>query len=494
MSFRSLLVASVLAVSSMLASSASAQFIRDSFTYQGNLSDSGAPADGLYDITFLVFEDENGGSPILNGTVTNTNVEVIDGLFSTEVEFAAFGSIFNTNTSRYLELRISESGQPGVTILEPRQKLVPATLANYALRAGFAQNSGTSLNGAYQNDNTILFQEAFGPLNLVATTAESPVINMRTNLGDDRVKIGFDDFAGDSFFELYGPDGFQFFTAERDASTGGGGFVAVPRNDSGASGIFLDGNYFGTQSPRIAMFGTAGTILLEPGQAGNGSVVLPSNAISSTEILNEVGAAEVASTTVVNLTDDGSTIDTINSVTINAPADGFVLVLANAEVEVDHINGSSSTATFGVSDSAGLFESNTDLEVRLPSTAATGQYDYPVSSHAIFQVSQGSNTFYFVGRDGTSGGATFTVFDRQLSAIYIPSSYGTLGINAAPNIPDGYSQSVPPMNAYDILAEQNAALQADNDRQQRELDEMRAMMEQIKREMQREQSQQRSRD
>ena len=299
--------------------------------------------------------------------------------------------------------------------------------------------------------------------------------------------MGFDDFGGDSFLELYGLEGNLFFAAERDTSVGGGGFVSVTRNDSGATGIFLDGNYFGTESPRMAMFGTAGTILLEPGQVDNESVVLPSNAISSTELLNEVGAAETVGAVTVNLTDDAVTIDTINSVTINAPADGFALVIATAEVEVDHVTGFTTSGVLGVSDSTDSFEVNTDLEIRIPSSAPTGQYDYPITSHAILPVSAGPNTFYFLGDDNSTGNATFTVFDRQVSAIYIPTSYGFLALNTEPNIPDEYTQSTLPMNAYDILAEQNAALQADNERQQRELNEMREIMEEIKREMQREQ-------
>ncbi len=487
MSIRSFTAAAIIAASSIAATTAHAQFIRDSFTYQGTLNDNGAPANGLYDITFLIYDDEVGGAPVPNGTVTVNNVQVTDGLFSTEIEFAAFGLIFNTNTSLYLELRISESGQTGTTILEPRQKLTPTTLANYALRSGYAEDSGTTLNDAYRNDNAILFQDTYGPLNLVATPAQSPVINMRTNLGDNRISMGFGNFDGSSFFHLYGQDDNLIINAERDVSVGGGGFLSLAGNDSGLISMNFDGNYIGTDSARMSLFGTGGTVVFATDQTDDSSIVLPSNAISSGEILNEVGASEIVSTSTVNLTNDAATVDVINSVTINAPASGYALIIASAEVEVDHVNGTISTAVVGVSSNPDNFQSNTDLEIRIPANAGTGQFDYPVTSHAIFQVSEGANTFYFLGSDNNTGGSTVTVFDRQVSAIYIPTSYGALGINAAPNIPDEYSQSAPPMNAYDILAEQNAALQADNERQQRELDEMKAIVDQIKHEMQREQ-------
>jgi hypothetical protein len=487
MSIRSFTAAAIIAASSIAATTTHAQFINDSFTYQGTLNDNGAPANGLYDITFLVYDDEVGGSPVSSGTVTVNNVQVTDGLFSTEIDFGVFGSIFDSNTSRWLELRVSEAGIPGATILEPRQKLTPATLANYALRAGYAAESGTTLNDAYRNDNNILFQDTFGPLNLIATPAQSPEIRMLTNLGEARVNLGFENFAGNPFFNLSGPGGNLFFTAQRDVSTGGGGYLALTRNDFGLNGIILDGNYFGSESSRLNLFGSGSGIIFATDQSDNESVALPINAISSTEIFNEVGAAETVSTTTVNLTNDSTAIDTINSVTINAPAGGFAFIIATAEVEVDHINGAVTTGLFGVSNNTANFVSNTDLEIRIPADAPTGQFDYPVTSHAIFPVSEGTNTFYFLGDDNLTGGSSFTVFDRQVSAIYIPTSYGSLALDAAPNIPDEYTQSTPPMSAYDILAEQNAALQADNERQQRELDEMREMMEEIKREMQREQ-------
>ncbi len=487
MSIRPITAAAIIAASTIAATTAHAQLITDSFTYQGTLNDNGAPANGLYDITFITYDSPVGAGAILGGATTITNVEVVDGLFSVEIDFGVSGDVFDSNQARYLELRVSEAGQPGTTILEPRIKLTPATLANYALRSGFAESSATTLNDAYRNDNTILFQDTFGPLNLIATPAESPVINMRTNLGQDRLSLGFRDFSGESFLFLYGYQDSRIFTAERDVSVGGGGFLSLAGNDAGVISMNFDGNYFGTESARMSLIGTGGTVIFATDETDNESVVLPSNAISSTELLNEVGAAETVGAVTVNLTDDAVTIDTINSVTINAPADGFALVIATAEVEVDHVTGFTTSGVLGVSDSTDSFEVNTDLEIRIPSSAPTGQYDYPITSHAILPVSAGPNTFYFLGDDNSTGNATFTVFDRQVSAIYIPTSYGFLGLNAEPNIPDEYSQSAPPMNSYDILAEQNAALQADNERQQRELDEMRAIVDQIKHEMQREQ-------
>lgn len=56
MPIRSFAAAAIIAASTIAASSAHAQFIDDSFTYQGSLMDNGVPANGLYDIDFFVYD------------------------------------------------------------------------------------------------------------------------------------------------------------------------------------------------------------------------------------------------------------------------------------------------------------------------------------------------------------------------------------------------------------------------------------------------------
>ena len=113
----------------------------------------------------------------------------------------------------------------------------------------------------------------------------------------------------------------------------------------------------------------------------------------------------------------------------------------------------------------------------------SGIFEYPFSSHAIYPVSAGTSTFYFLGDDNTNGGTTISILDRQLTAIYVPTSYGSIARNPGNNVPDEMSPISRPMNAYDIVAEQNAALQADLQRQQREIEEMRAMMNEMRKQL-----------
>src|SRR5256885_7831020 len=56
------------------------------FSYQGNLKEGGLPANGIYDLTFSLYDSLSAGAQIGN-TITNTTVGVSNGLFSVSVGF-----------------------------------------------------------------------------------------------------------------------------------------------------------------------------------------------------------------------------------------------------------------------------------------------------------------------------------------------------------------------------------------------------------------------
>src|SRR5262245_2049939 len=82
-----------------LASSASAQ--STAFTYQGSLDDAGVPASGLHDFRFRLFDIASGGSPI-GSTLCVDNVSVVEGVFTTLIDFGAFA----TTAPRFLEIEV----------------------------------------------------------------------------------------------------------------------------------------------------------------------------------------------------------------------------------------------------------------------------------------------------------------------------------------------------------------------------------------------------
>jgi hypothetical protein len=125
-----------------LALSANAFAQSSGFTYQGKLTDSANPADGLFDMQFKLFDTHAVGTGIQQGlTITNSSVQVTNGTFTIELDF---GSAVFDGSARFLEISIRPTGSPGAyTVLGPRQAL---TSAPYAVRSAVATNA-TQLGG-----------------------------------------------------------------------------------------------------------------------------------------------------------------------------------------------------------------------------------------------------------------------------------------------------------------------------------------------------------
>jgi hypothetical protein len=111
------------------------------FTYQGRLTEDGAPANGPYDFRFTLYNSETGGSQV-GSTISWGDVSVDNGLFTVRVDF---GNVFD-GTALWLEVAV----RPGAstddyTVLDPRQ---PLTATPYALHSvggwNLSGNSGTT--------------------------------------------------------------------------------------------------------------------------------------------------------------------------------------------------------------------------------------------------------------------------------------------------------------------------------------------------------------
>ena len=114
--------------------------IGTAFTYQGRLIDSNEAADGLYDFKFKLF-DANTGTNKLGPDVNESEVDVIDGYFTVELNF---GSVFDGD-DRWLEIgvRPGEQNDPNVyTVLSPRQEITPTPYALH-IRGILVDNANT---------------------------------------------------------------------------------------------------------------------------------------------------------------------------------------------------------------------------------------------------------------------------------------------------------------------------------------------------------------
>ena len=108
------------------------------FTYQGRLDAGVNPANGSYDLRFIVYDSSLGGSqqgPVL----TNAGVSIVNGLFTSTLDF---GNQF-PGAGRWLEIAVRTNGNGAFTTLSPRQPLTPAPYAVYAGSANASNLVGT---------------------------------------------------------------------------------------------------------------------------------------------------------------------------------------------------------------------------------------------------------------------------------------------------------------------------------------------------------------
>jgi hypothetical protein len=106
------------------------------FTYQGFLTESGVPADGLFDFEFYLYDDALAGAQV-GSTSTLQDVMVTDGTFTVDFDF---GDVFD-GTAMWLEIRVREGASTGgYQQLLPRQPLTPVPYASYALNVPLAGN------------------------------------------------------------------------------------------------------------------------------------------------------------------------------------------------------------------------------------------------------------------------------------------------------------------------------------------------------------------
>jgi len=109
------------------------------FTYQGRLDAGGAPANGIYDLRFAIYDAASAGV-MQGGPVTNAATGVSNGLFTVTLDFGA--GVF-TGPARWLDIGVRTNAGSAFATLSPRQKLTPMP---YAIQSANATAAG-SLTG-----------------------------------------------------------------------------------------------------------------------------------------------------------------------------------------------------------------------------------------------------------------------------------------------------------------------------------------------------------
>lgn len=200
------------------------------FTYQGELTSSGQPANGLFDLRFRVYNASTGGTYYLPEVCLN-NVQVTNGRFAVILDVPG---AFTAAATRHLEVYVrADTGLDctnfsGYTTLSPRQAITSAPRANRA-------NVSTSLAPDDGSPNQSLLVSNAGAASLGAAAGDPPIKVLTVPVGPT---------AGEGM-RIQGTDpGAQSnaYVSFYDSSSNAIGYVGD--GSSGDSNVFL-GSYVG---------------------------------------------------------------------------------------------------------------------------------------------------------------------------------------------------------------------------------------------------------
>ncbi|UBM57361.1 hypothetical protein LAG90_11080 [Marinilongibacter aquaticus] len=273
-------------------------------------------------------------------------------------------------------------------------------------------------------------------------------------------------------------NGYKNIVLQPDIAGTGGYFSVYDGN--GHESFSVDGsNSLNKSKVRIGDGGQGSSFFNTYVPSGNGSVVLPINSISSPEIDNEPGVAMNNENYSINLKND---THPVLSRTINNPSDGYVLVLASGRFEVNHALGTKSEISFGVSTDSTSLPPAQDLDLSLPPNSPSGIYYLPFSSHSIFPVSEGVETFYLVSDKGAL--SDIDAADITISCIFFPTKYGTVSgevevLGQSENTDDKTKKSKNALSIAEAKTESEDSLAQNQARMQKEIDELKAALAEI---------------
>lgn len=424
-------------------------------SYQGQVTDTqGNPVDATVDITFTIYANPNGTTPVW--TETQTGVVVKEGLFT-----VLLGSVqplrdtVFTAVGRYLGVRIGNDAE-GL----PLQRIVTVPFAHHVTTIGGAK--GGPILGDVDATDTVSAR--------VLQSGSSTTDGSLRILGNSSVGsflLASEATTGGANLQLFDEDGTVTHSLQKDVSTGGGGYLSVARNGAGTSGFVVDGNSSSTEDTKVSILGGDRSMVFNTSVSGNSSVQLPSGSVDAVELSNEPGVAWNTQTSTNTYLPTGFVI-TMLTESIDCPSSGYVLVLGSAGLYIAHAAGSTDFVKLAVSSVDGVISNDQDFLESVDDAFPASGNRFVTTVHGLFPVSAGINTFYFLGNK-TAGSGTAYVYDIQLTAVFIPTWYGSTP-PATQAITDTLKQQIDALVASRVKEE----TQALKEQFQRELESIRS--------------------
>lgn len=146
------------------------------FNFQGRLNDGTSPANGRYDLQFKLFDAITGGTQF-GTTVDRPNLALINGVFSTTLDFGA--SAFASG-NLFLEISVRPFNSPNAyVVLGARQQILSVPLAVRATSAANADNATNAQNAvnATNSQNAVNSTNAVSAQNSVNATNSQNSVN-----------------------------------------------------------------------------------------------------------------------------------------------------------------------------------------------------------------------------------------------------------------------------------------------------------------------------
>lgn len=241
------------------------------FTYQGQLNANGGPANGIYDLQFILFTTYQFGFPAAP-ILTNAAVPVNNGLFTASLDF---GSGVFVGTNYWMEIGVRTNGIGAFTTLAPRQPITPVP---YAITA---ENLASVVENNFIQNGVPLATIGGGGNNTIQSGANGSTIG-----GGGPNSIGTN-----SFVATIAGGANNSIGANDDTSTIGGGNQNIIQDGAGVSTIAGGvGNTIQKGSPRSTISGGSNNRILinaEHSFIGGGDV----NQIQNSAYSSIVGGA-----------------------------------------------------------------------------------------------------------------------------------------------------------------------------------------------------------